>query len=109
MGTLAELERRMATATPAERPDTSQRSSVHRRKIAVTRFEQEVDRGLSGEPSALRRKRLEVPMTVSAAANLAGIARDTWRRAEQGDPRVSTRTWSRIGNVFGCLPRDIRP
>lgn len=106
MGSLGELERRMATATAKAEQGQPE---AHRRRIAVSRFEQEADRALRDNPSPLRRKRLEAPMTVAAAANLAGISRDTWRRAEASDPRVSTRTWSRIGNVFGCLPRDLRP
>ena len=106
MESLGPLETRMAAAAPPQRQG---QPDAHRRRIAVARFRQEAARALATDPPALKRARLEVPMTQAALCALAGVSRDTLRRAEGGDSRVSPRTWHRLAVTLGVRAKDITP
>ncbi len=99
--TLHELERRIARATPRD---------VARRRNQVTRYRQERARALA-DPSCSRLKacRYGQEMTASALAVMAGCSRDTVRRAEAGDDRISDAVWRRLANALGVRVEDVKP
>ena len=108
MGSLSDLERRVSAAAPR----VQRQPDAHRRRIAVRRFEQDRARALADpDCSAVRRARLTAAggMTVAALAALSGVSRDTIRRAEQNDPRVSDAVWRRLASALGVRVKDVRP
>lgn len=102
MSDLADLERRLARAEPANR------------RNSLSRFEAEREAALAApDTSALRRARLTAAggegMSMRALSVLAGVSRDSISRAELGSGRVSDATWRRLAAALGRPIETIRP
>jgi len=97
--TLADLERRLATAERAHAPAAGQ-PTLNRRN-ALARFAQEKAAALADpECSTVKRLRYEADMSASALAIMAGVSRDTLSRAERGG-NVSPASLRRIARALG--------
>lgn len=99
-----DLERRIRRATPRD---------VHRRRIAVAEYRRRRAAALADPNcSKLTAARYGAEMTSSALAIVAGVSRDTVRRAEAAtaeDNRLSAAVWRRLATALGCRIEDIRP
>lgn len=126
MTILADLQRRVAAAERAARPNPppiadaapigvegSGGGDVARRRNAVSRFEGERDRALADpSTSPLKRARLTFEgagISAQALAILSGISRQTINKAERDPSSVSKSTLRRLAATLHVAPGDIAP
>jgi DNA-binding XRE family transcriptional regulator len=86
---------------------------VHRRRIAVARFQRERARALAADPSPLKRARLMADdgagMTAAALAGMSGVSRQTITKAERCPGSVSRGTLRRLAATLRVDPRAVGP
>lgn len=84
---------------------------VHRRRIALTRFNGERARALAADPSPLKRARLTANggagMTATALAGLSGVSRQTIVKAERDPGSVSRGTLRRLAATLRVDPWEV--